>query len=171
MRLPLAGDLDEMVDAADFDPARLGGIRVEIEKSVQEDVFGRQAGHVAPHVGRDGLDFGIALFRIGEAQIVDRHPMPSDPWTNTAGDTVGEVERAVRRQKAQQADHRHGKPRHQPVLHLAQPPPVAEHEVPAGFPEQLGDHLVVGEVEVEQIFGRLTHLSTPVRRRRGSSPA
>ena len=78
VRAILARDLREQRNAVDFDTARLFRVDVEVEQAVEEDIFRRQPGHVAPHVARDCLDLFLGLFRIGFAQIVDRDAMAAD---------------------------------------------------------------------------------------------
>ena len=65
---------------------------VEVEQRVEKHVFGGQPRHVAPHVGRDGLDLGVALFRIGVAQIVGRDAVAAEPGADAAGGPVGEIQ-------------------------------------------------------------------------------
>lgn len=133
MRFLLAGDLDEMIDAANLDAARLRRFRVVIEERIEKDVFRGEASHVAPHVGSDGLDLAVALFRICLAQIGDGDVVAPNPRPNAAGDTVGEIERAVDRQQAQHPNHRHRGARQQPIVELAQPPAMAERQVLRSF--------------------------------------
>ena len=53
--------------------------RVVVEQVVEENVLRGQPRHVVPHVERDGLDLVIALFGVGDAKIVDRRAMASEP--------------------------------------------------------------------------------------------
>jgi hypothetical protein len=98
-----------------LDAAGRIGPWVEIEQLVEEDIFRAEPGHVAPHVEGDGFDLGLALFGIGVAQIFQCQPMAAGQRTDAAGDTTGEVERAVRRQQAQHRHDADGKFRHKPV--------------------------------------------------------
>ena len=60
------------------------------------------------------------LFRIGLAQIVERDAVAADQRPDPAGGAVGEVERLVRRQAAQQRNGGHRHLGDQPVVELAQ---------------------------------------------------
>jgi hypothetical protein len=116
----LAADAFKDFAALHFDQARRIAVRIIIEDCIEKDIFRGEAGHAAPHVAGDQLQFFFGFFRIGHAQVGHGDAMTPHQRAYAACRSIDEIRCRLRRQQPQEEQHTENRMRRQPVVECLQ---------------------------------------------------